>query len=347
MTHLIGSLSHTWEPFVLIVGLLFIGHVAAEEGMFEKLGEQCARVPGTSLRLFVMMMLAVALVTAVLNLDTAVVFMTPVALQAARSRGADERAFLYGTILMTNSASLLLLGSNLTNMLVVAGHPMRGSVFAAHMVVAWVASVAITIVVVALWCRRRLAQPAGGAWSDSVRWTIGPGAVASVLAVVVMLVMSHPALPIFVLGALVELYALLVEHRVEVRDLVRVASPNVVIPLFAVAVAIGWLSRVWGAPSHWLTHSGSLATALGAALAAVLINNLPAASLFAGQHITHPYSLLVGLDLGPNLFVTGAMSTMLWLRISRENGAAPSISTFSRIGVPVALISIVVASLLV
>jgi len=79
----------------------------------------------------------------------------------------------------------------------------------------------------------------------------------------------------------------------------------------------------------------------------VLINNLPAASLFAGQHMAHPYALLVGLDLGPNLFVTGAMSTMLWLRIARENGARPTIATFTRVGVPVALLSIVVASLLV
>jgi len=44
--------------------------------------------------------------------------MTPVALQAARAKGSDETAFLYGTIFMSNSASLLLLGSNLTNLLV-------------------------------------------------------------------------------------------------------------------------------------------------------------------------------------------------------------------------------------
>jgi len=257
MTHLVQSLSHTWEPFVLIVGLLFIGHVAALEGLFEKIGEQCARVPGASLSLFVMTMLAVALVTAVLNLDTAVVFMTPVALQAARSRGADEKAFLYGTILMTNAASLLLLGSNLTNMLVVAGQPVRGSVFASHMVFAWVSSVVITIAVVALWCRDSLARPVRSPGSNEVHWTVGPGFLATLVAVVLMLVLSHPALPIFLLGALVELYGLVVSRRVRVGDLIRVASPTVVLPLFVVAVAVGWLSRVWDGPSHWLAHTGT------------------------------------------------------------------------------------------
>lgn len=347
MTHLLQSLSHTWEPFVLIVGLLFIGHVAAQERLFEKVGQECARVPGGSLSLFVMTMLAVAVVTAVLNLDTAVVFMTPVALEAARSRGADERAFLYGTILMTNSASLLLLGSNLTNMLVVAGQPMRGSVFAAHMVWAWMTSVLITIFVVVLWCRHRFSAPVNGSRGDDLPWTLGLGILGTVVAIVLMLVLSHPALPIFILGVLVELYGLLIKHRVALHDLIRVASPNVVVPLFAVAVGVGWLSRVWSAPSHVLAHSSTLVSALAAALASILINNLPAASLFAGQHMVHPFALLVGLDLGPNLFVTGAMSTMLWFRIAREHGATPRLGTLTSVGVPVALATIVVASLLV
>src|SRR5437899_869667 len=49
--------------------------------------------------------------TAVLNLDTAVVFMTPVLLHAARERGLDDAPFLYGAVFMANSASLLLPGA--------------------------------------------------------------------------------------------------------------------------------------------------------------------------------------------------------------------------------------------
>ena len=59
------------------------------------------------------------------------------------------------------------------------------------------------------------------------------------------------------------------------------------------------------------------------------------------------YALLLGLNLGPNAFVTGAMSTMLWFRLVRREGFAPTISQFVRIGVPVALVTLCVASLLV
>ena len=69
----------------------------------------------------------VAVVTAVLNLDTAVVFLTPVLVHAARRRGLDERPFLYGAVFMANAASILLPGSNLTNLLVLSRHPTAAS----------------------------------------------------------------------------------------------------------------------------------------------------------------------------------------------------------------------------
>lgn len=345
MTLLLDSLAHSWEPFVLVIGLLFIGHSAAHEGLFESVGQLCARVPGGDFSLFVVTMLAVALVTATLNLDTAVVFMTPVALEAARTRGVDERAFLYGTILMVNAASLLLLGSNLTNMLVFASQPARGGVVAGHMALPWVVSVVLTIGLVALRYRSTFRSRPPRAPANPISWAMGPGLAATVLAVVAMLLLSHPALPILALGCSLEAYELLGRHRVRWGEIVRVASPVVIVPLFLLAVAVGWLSREWNAPTQWLAHSGMMATAFAAALMALLINNLPAASLFAAGHVTHPYALLIGLDLGPNAFVTGAMSTLLWLRIARTSGARPTLGRFSALGVPVAVITILAATL--
>ena len=70
--------------------------------------------------LLVVLLLIEAVVTAVLNLDTAVVFMTPVLLHAARAAALPDGPFLYGAVFMANSASLLLPGSNLTNLIVLA-----------------------------------------------------------------------------------------------------------------------------------------------------------------------------------------------------------------------------------
>ena len=45
----------------------------------------------------------------------------------------------------------------------------------------------------------------------------------------------------------------------------------------------------------------------------VVLNNLPAASLLAAQAPSHPLFLVVGLNLGPNLYVTGSLAWLLWL----------------------------------
>jgi arsenical pump membrane protein len=60
-----------------------------------------------------------------------------------------------------------------------------------------------------------------------------------------------------------------------------------------------------------------------AALASVLVNNLPAASLLAARTPPHPYALLLGLDVGPNLFVTGSLAWVLWWRTTRAAGVRP------------------------
>ena len=346
MNLFVQSLSHSWQPFVLITGLLFIGHVAAREGLFESVGQLIARTRGNDVALFTVTMVAVAIVTALLNLDTSVVFMTPVALQAARARDSDEVAFAFGTILMSNAASLLLVGSNLTNMLIFSTHPVRGATFAAQMAPAWGVSVAVTIAFVAWWRRRQLVRRSTSS-HERVRWHLGPGTWAAVVAVALMLATSQPALPVFALGAILESVDLVLRHRVDVKEILRVASPLVVGPLFVVAVLVGWWGRSWHAIGHLVAHANSLSTAAIAGGLSLVINNLPAASLFAGQPIAHPYALLLGLNLGPNAFVTGAMSTLLWFRIVRADGLSATTGQFVRIGLPVALVTLCVASLLV
>src|SRR5919201_3283753 len=120
---ILAASGQAWPPFVLVAGLLLIGAVAAADGLFEAVG---ARLAGTRLgarSLLVALLALVAVVTAVLNLDTAVVFLTPVLVHAARRRGLDERPFLYGAVFMANAGSVLLPGSNLTNLLVLRSDP--------------------------------------------------------------------------------------------------------------------------------------------------------------------------------------------------------------------------------
>jgi len=118
---------------VLVAGLLLIGEVAAADGLFEAVGAWLAGSRLGSREFLVALLALVAIVTAVLNLDTAVVFLTPVLVHVTRRRTLDERPFLYGSVFMANSGSLLLPGSNLTNLLVLRASPAGAAAFATHM----------------------------------------------------------------------------------------------------------------------------------------------------------------------------------------------------------------------
>jgi arsenical pump membrane protein len=113
--------------------------------------------------------------------------------------------------------------------------------------------------------------------------------------------------------------------------------------LFGLAVGLGTLGREWNFPSHLLGHLDPFGTAAVGGLAAVLTNNLPAASLLSARTPVHPLSLLIGLDVGPNLFVSGSLAWVLWLNAARASGARPDIWRTVRIGLVAAPLSMAAA----
>ena len=74
------------------------------------------------------------------------------------------------------------------------------------------------------------------------------------------------------------------------------------------------------------------------ALISNLMNNLPA-GLVAADTIaqarppgTVTSALLVGVDLGPNLSITGSLATILWLAALRRDGLEVSFWQFLKLG---------------
>ena len=190
---ILHATGQAWPPFVLVTGLLLIGAVVEEDGLFEAIGTRIERLGGGPVVLLATLLGLDAVVTAVLNLDTAVVFVTPIILHAARQRDCDERPFLYGALFMANGASLLLPGSNLTNLIVLAHRPLSGAAFAEDMVFPWLAVVAITIAFVAVVYRpKRL----GGTPEPLAPIRFGLGMAVTVAATVLILVLRNAALPV-------------------------------------------------------------------------------------------------------------------------------------------------------
>src|SRR5438874_3609799 len=185
---LVVAAGQSWPPFALVVGLLLIGAVAADEDLFEALGARLARARLGSSSLLVALLALVAVVTAVLNLDTSVVFLTPVLVHAARERRLDERPFLYGSVFMANAASLLLPGSNLTNLLVLRSDPQSGAAFAVRMLPAWIAACAITAAFLTLAFRLEESEPDN---AEPPPLQLGLGAAATLVAATLVLTLPN------------------------------------------------------------------------------------------------------------------------------------------------------------
>jgi arsenical pump membrane protein len=332
-----------WPPFVLVSGLLLIGLVAHADGLFERAGNLLQQLPGPPVTLLAGGIALVTVVTAVLNLDTAVVFLTPVLVLAARARGADEEPFLYAGVFMANASSLYLPGSNLTNLLVLDREPISGATFAARLIAPALAATLATSAGLWLLFRRRLRGPGGRRSSEAPRrQRAGVGAAAAAAAAGVTLASTDPALPVLAVGV-AAVGVDITRGKLHVRDVVAALSPRVLGLLFAASVALGTLARTWDGPSRLLAGAGRWETAVIGALAAVGLNNLPATVLLSAHTLPHPRALLIGLNLGPNLAVTGSLSAYLWLRAARQVGARPSIAAFSRRGLLLAPLGILAA----
>ena len=318
-----------YPAFALVAGLLLIGLVADDDGLFAAAGRWLARLTANGVALFAGAAVIIASVTATLNLDTSVAFLTPVLIYTARERGTGEAALLYGCLMLSNAGSLLLPGANLTNLIVLGQLRLGGGEFLARMWLPALAALVVTAVVVAGFERDSLlGEPAvsgpgqakplvarrrpgtAAFWqspqaeslnvrrgSDTVALWRSPGLGAVVVATVLVLTLSAPALPVLALGVLV-----------------------------------AGLHLAWSGPVMLASRLDSAGTAALAAIASLAVNNLPAASLMAARAVPHPFSVLVGLNVGPNLCVTGSLAWLLWLKSARRAGAAPSLTRASLIG---------------
>jgi arsenical pump membrane protein len=332
-----AAAAQDWPPFVLVSGLLLIGLVAAADGLYAAAGQRLGRATRKGPLLFAGSVVLIVTVTATLNLDTSVAFLTPVLAYSARGRGGDG-PLLYACLLLSNAGSLFLPGSNLTNLIVLGHLHLTGGQFLAHMWAPALVAALVTALVVGAMEHRALRQPVVDT-GPLRRVTVGLGLLGVGTATVLVLVLRRPALPVLILGGVLVAVRLAARRERPGAVSATLGLP-VLIGLFGVAVALGTLGRVWSGPAALLAHLDLWGTATLAALSSVVVNNLPAASLLAARTPDHPFALLVGLNVGPNLFVTGSLAWFLWLRAARTAQVEPSLWRASRIGlvtVPLAL----------
>lgn len=287
---------------------------------------------------FVLALCLVTLVTAVLNLDTSVFFLTPVLLHLARARGSNELPYLYGAVFMSNASSLFLPGSNLTNLIVLHHEQVSGVAFLSRMWAAAIAAAVVTVALLVVVFRRELGETGREAVLEPAAPRLGLGAAAVALATALVLVSSSPALFVLIVGL-----GAVALSRVPRARLLAAVDVRMLAGLFTLAVALGTLGRAWRGPEALVDSLNRWQTAAAGALAAIGVNNLPAAVLLTPDPPAHPRALLLGLNLGPNLAVTGSLSALLWLRVARSLGARPSVRRYSELGLLIVPLSLAAA----
>jgi arsenical pump membrane protein len=325
-----AAVSQVWPAFVLVTGLLLIGLVADDDGLFAYAGARLAALTSNGFVLFAGATVLIGTVTALLNLDTSVAFLTPVLVYAARSRGEGEAPLLYGCLLLSNAGSLFLPGSNLTNLIVLGHLRLTGGQFFADMWAPALAALVLTALVLAGMERRELRLTAR-ARATPAHPRVGLGLVAVLVATVLILLVPSPALAVAGIG-LASVGLRIAQRKQSARVAGDVLGVPLLVGLFGIAVALGTLGRVWTGPANLLAHLNLWGTAVVAAITSIVVNNLPAASLLAARTPSHPFSLLVGLNLGPNLLASGSLAWMLWYRTAQRSGATPSLARASKLG---------------
>ncbi len=149
------SLDHVADEAALLgpvlgflAAVLVLARLCADEGLFHACGLWMARIAARRTRerprrLLAAVFVLASVTTAVLSLDTTVVLLTPVVFATAARLGVPAKPHVYACTHLSNSASLLLPVSNLTNLLALAASGLSFSRFAGLMALPWVAAIAV------------------------------------------------------------------------------------------------------------------------------------------------------------------------------------------------------------
>jgi len=344
----ISAVGRGTDVYLFLIGMMLLSEVARREALFDWLAVFAVRhARGSSRRLFLLIYGVGTLVTAFLSNDATAVVMTPAVFAAARHAKAEPLPYLFVCAFIANAASFLLPISNPANLVLYGNHVPPLFTWLGHFFLPSLGAVGATLAALLLLERKHLKAtvdstipqpglPPGGATA-----AIGIAATAALLLAVSAadVPLGAPTAAAGCLTAGIVLW----RKREAPWETLRGVSWSVlplVAGLFVLVEGLrqtGALARLAVLLQHLAAQSvTATAWGSGAALAFLcnLTNNLPAGLVASGtvaadhlpQQVTD--ALLVGVDLGPNLSITGSLATILWLAAIRREGEDVTFKTF-------------------
>ncbi len=342
------------DVYLFLIGMMLLAELARQEGLFDWLAAKAAaHANGSATRLFGLIFGVGTIVTVFLSNDATAVVLTPAVAAVVRTAKVKETLpYLLICAFIANAASFVLPISNPANLVIYGSQMPPLMRWLPTYALPSVLSVATTFLVLRWTQRVHLREPVAFDIAVPALTTCGKLAAFGITVTAIVLLVSSGfglqlGLPTFLAGAAT---AILVLIRSESRPMaVARAISWGVLPLVAglfvlvgalektgvtgdLSILLGDLVRQSTTGAAWIAGS---VLALGCNLA----NNLPA-GLLAGRVVEATSvpeqvraAVLIGVDLGPNLSVTGSLATILWLTALRREGLNVSAWRFLKLGV--------------
>jgi arsenite/antimonite efflux pump membrane protein len=370
-----------WNATATFVAIIIVSLLLDEAGFFEWAALHVARWGGGhGRRLFVLIVLLGAAVSALFANDGAALILTPIVIAMLRALGYKDKAtlaFVIAAGFIADTASLPLIVSNLVNIVSADFFRIGFADYASVMVPVDLASIAATLVALLLFFRRdipgsydvaQLRAPAD-AIRDPATFKAGWVVLALLLAGFFLLEpIGVPVSAVAAAGAVLLLIIAARGHVIQTRKVLAGAPWQVVIFSLGMYLVVyglrnagltdhlaGLLDRtaqggVWGA---------AFGTGIIAALLSSVMNNMPTV-LVGGLSIdaTHAtgaikeamiYANVIGCDLGPKITPIGSLATLLWLHVLGQKGIRIGWGYYFKVGatltIPVLLVTLAVLAI--
>lgn len=359
------------DVYLFLFGMMLLAETARAEGLFDWAAAHATRrANGSAGRMFAMIYLVGTIVTIFLSNDATAVVLTPAVAAAARTAKAEQPLpYLLICAFIANAASFVLPISNPANLVLYGSQMPPLLEWLPRYLPASAVSIVVTYFVLRWTQREALRRPIATDVPVPHLSHSGKVAAAGIAATAIVLIVSSAfdiqlGLPTAIAGTVTTIIVLMVERKGPwdtIKDISWSVLP-LVAGLFVLVEALdrsGLIRLLAEAIRHAAEQSAiatSWAMGVGVAIGGNLINNLPAGLIASSalQIATVPDQVtraaLIGVDLGPNLSVTGSLATILWLAALRREGLRVSALAFLKVGVlvmpPALLLSLAVALLL-
>ena len=362
------------DVYAFLIGMMLLSALARQHGVFDWVSAKATRAAhGSSTRLFALIYGIGILTTVFLSNDATAVVLTPAVLAAVRKARVKPMPYLFACAMIANAASFVLPISNPANLVVFhQGMPSLAHWLAAFSI-ASLFSILATYGVLRFYFRADLACGTKTSGEPGVETEAAPEVediplrpdgklilygLATVVVVLLIASACNQALglPTCLAALLIAAVVSLTQRRSPLPLLEDLSWSTILLVagLFIMVSAVEGLGTlaITTAALHWAADlvplAGTSLVSMTIGVADNLLNNLPL-GLVAGATVqaVHPAGLianavLVGVDLGPNLSVTGSLATILWLLALRKEKLDVSAWDFLKAGaltMPIAMVS--------